>query len=104
MKRKGFDSVKDFQGMLETREKLSIDINQLTPAELPQKLGGGLPSQMVSINDKKCIKCGWCVEACTMLAIRFTDTAVAIDQGQCEVCGMCVAICPMKAPTIAPRE
>ena len=68
-------------------------------------MGGPTPEQKVVVNQKRCVKCGWCEQACLYLAITFdTENPPVIDDKICEICGMCVALCPMDALSIENRN
>jgi len=52
-----------------------------------------------TVNQKRCVGCGMCVEACNYNA-RFLDpvTRVAkVNEALCQGCGACVAACPSGA-------
>ncbi len=102
MESRGNSSLHELQGL--ALRQLTTDVGRLPPGEVPQIMGGPLPRQQVQVNEKRCISCHWCEEACPYLAIQIPDKAPMIDPGRCEVCGMCVALCPMRALSIAARQ
>ena len=52
----------------------------------------------ISIDQKKCIRCGACVALCTGDVFELTDTgAEAVSPERCWRCGHCVAACPVDA-------
>ena len=104
MTRKGYKSIKEFQGIVVSKEKLAIDPTKFPPVETPQAGGGSAPLSEVVLDKKKCINCGWCEQCCFHLAIEIKDEKPVIDKKLCEVCGMCVNICSMNALSIAPRR
>lgn len=54
-----------------------------------------------SVNEKKCIGCGKCIEACDYHAIQLNDENKAhIDSDKCVGCAMCIATCPTGAVQI----
>lgn len=101
MESRGHHSLRELQGV--ALRQLTTDASRLPAGEVPQVMGGPLPRQQVRVNEKRCITCRWCQEACPYLAIDIPDRVPHIDQRRCEVCGMCVALCPMRALAIAPR-
>ncbi len=51
-----------------------------------------------SVIEKKCARCGHCVEWCPAAAISLAEgKAAAIDPGVCIGCGECLAVCPSHA-------
>ncbi len=58
---------------------------------------GGKLSQhsgvLPSIAEKKCIKCGRCVEFCPAGAIGETEKTFVIDAAKCIGCGECISVC-----------
>jgi len=54
--------------------------------------------------EKRCIRCGTCVEACPKGAITWTEDGPVTDTSQCDVCGTCVEACVSGAREIAGRE
>lgn len=56
-----------------------------------------------SIDPKKCIGCGICLENCNANAIELNKKAnrkAKINHKRCEGCAMCIAVCPEKAVKI----
>ena len=51
-----------------------------------------------AINQKKCIKCGACINMCPVQAISMVNGEVVIDEKKCIDCGTCASICPVGAP------
>jgi ferredoxin len=96
MEEKGYKSIRDFQGLIATEERLKIDPQKFV-TEVAQAAGGPTPSLRVVVNEKRCINCGWCESACPEMAIEIKDKLPIIDEGTCEVCGLCVSLCPMEA-------
>jgi ferredoxin len=103
MEAHNYESIKDIQGIVVDKEKLRTDPTKFTPGEIPQVMGGVIPSLQVAPNKKCCISCGWCIECCPHLAVRIENKHPVVDQHLCEVCGLCVAVCPMEALSIQPR-
>ena len=99
----GYESIRQIQGIVATKEKLTSDVTKMNPPEVPQRVGGPTPRVQVVLDERRCINCGWC-EACPCLAIHYEDKHPIIDQKRCEVCGICVAVCPMEALSIQPRS
>lgn len=103
MERKGYKSVKEIIAKVVREDKLKVDPQKFTEAELPQVAGGPPPSVQTKIDKRKCIHCGWCEACCPYLAIRIEDKVPVINEKLCEVCGLCVAICPNNALSIIAR-
>ena len=51
----------------------------------------------IGVDDKKCIKCGKCAEACTYNAIAVARGKVLFFPELCHVCGACEIVCPTNA-------
>jgi dihydroorotate dehydrogenase/Pyruvate/2-oxoacid:ferredoxin oxidoreductase delta subunit len=100
MKRKGYKSIKDIEGII--LDKLKADPSKFI-ADIAQVAGGPPPKLRVKVKKKKCIDCRWCEPACFFLAIKMERKVPVIDDKLCEVCGMCVAVCPTEALNIVPR-
>lgn len=53
---------------------------------------------MITIDQKKCVKCGQCAKLCVMNAISRTPEGTYAPNGKgCIDCGHCFAVCPVKA-------
>jgi dihydroorotate dehydrogenase/Pyruvate/2-oxoacid:ferredoxin oxidoreductase delta subunit len=102
MEHKGYNSVKEIQGIIIDKDKLKIDPSKFD-ADVAQVAGGPTPNVRVEVTKEKCIDCRWCESACFFLAIKMEAQAPVIDDKLCEVCGMCVAVCPTEALCIEPR-
>jgi len=102
MEEKEYKSIREFQSLIATEEKLKIDPQKFV-TELAQATGGPTPSLRVVVNQKRCINCGWCESACPEIAIEIKEKLPTIDERVCEVCGLCVALCPMEALSIETR-
>lgn len=51
----------------------------------------------LTINKKKCIGCGICVQACPVDALDLVDGIAVVDMEKCIKCGKCVRVCPTSA-------
>lgn len=51
----------------------------------------------IMTNDMKCIKCGQCIEACPLGAIKVVDNMRRIDRDKCDLCLKCADVCPTGA-------
>ncbi len=49
---------------------------------------------MVYVDEKHCLGCGLCVDACPFGAIRVENGIARVEQSLCSGCGECVASCP----------
>ncbi len=54
--------------------------------------------------ERRCIRCGACVEACTHGAISLSGDSVITDEARCVVCGDCVEVCQAEAREIVGRQ
>jgi len=106
MVRNNYNSIDDMLAIVATEKKLTPNPEKFDSIGIPQAAGGPIPPVMVKLNEKKCISCKWCQEACPRIAISSKDIEAkpVIDQGLYEICGMCVAICPMRALSIEQRN
>ena len=52
---------------------------------------------MITINQKKCIRCRQCENICHTGSISFSENKFKIDYSTCSTCTQCIAICPVKA-------
>jgi len=102
MEGKGYKSIREMEGLIVTSEKLKMEPQKFV-AEVAQAAGGPTPTLRVTVNQKRCINCGWCESACPEMAIEIKDKVPIVDDKVCEVCGLCVAICPMEALAIENR-
>lgn len=88
MEGKGYKSLNDIRGIALP--------NILKTADVPRK-----PENVkVTIDTKKCTKCGVCLRSCFYDAIHLTKVGAVINPSACDVCGMCVEVCPERAPEL----
>jgi dihydropyrimidine dehydrogenase (NAD+) subunit PreA len=88
MEGKGYKSLNDIRGI--------VLPNILKTADVPRK-----PENVkVTIDTKKCTKCGVCLRSCFYDAIHLTKVGAVINPSACDVCGMCVEVCPERAPEL----
>lgn len=59
----------------------------------PMLVSSGYVAQ---IDDKCCVQCGTCVEACPFGALTLSD-GLSIDTERCMGCGVCTRLCPQQA-------
>jgi len=59
-------------------------------------------SEKPIINQKKCTKCGKCVDICAFGALKTNHLSLILNSFFCEGCGACEAICPVGAITMKP--
>ncbi|NLF42678.1 MAG: hypothetical protein GX587_08285 [Bacteroidales bacterium] len=52
---------------------------------------------MISIDYKKCIRCGLCISICHESCIRINDEVLSIDYRYCSTCCQCISVCPETA-------
>jgi len=101
MEKKGYKSIKDMRGNIVN--KVVTDLSKFEQ-RVPLKKGGTLPPNVVVLDERKCIDCGWCEAGCMFLAIEIVDGVPKFDQEKCETCSMCIELCPVGALSISPRE
>jgi dihydropyrimidine dehydrogenase (NAD+) subunit PreA len=88
MEGKGYKSLNDIQGIALP--------NIVKTADVPRK-----PENVkVTIDTKKCTKCGVCLRSCFYDAINLTKVGAVVNPSACDVCGMCVEVCPEHAPEL----
>jgi len=51
----------------------------------------------VSVDEKRCIGCGRCLEVCPVGAISMLGQKARIDDEVCTGCGACISVCPEEA-------
>ncbi|MBN2738588.1 MAG: P-loop NTPase [Spirochaetales bacterium] len=51
----------------------------------------------MGIDEKKCISCGKCVEACKYNALALINNSVLFFKNLCHICGACTIVCPVGA-------
>jgi dihydropyrimidine dehydrogenase (NAD+) subunit PreA len=88
MEGKGYKSLNDIRGI--------VLPNILKTADVPRKP----KNASVTIDTKKCTKCGVCLRSCFYDAIHLTKAGAVIHPSACDVCGMCVEVCPEHAPQL----
>ncbi len=88
MEGKGYKSVNEIRGI--------VLPNILKTADVPRKP----KNASVTIDTKKCTKCGVCLRSCFYDAIHLTKAGAVIHPSTCDVCGMCVEVCPEHAPQL----
>lgn len=88
LKRHGYDSIMDIQGMALPHLPKKPLRTKATPP---------------SINEGLCKSCGICEKACGYEAIKILGQGkmpkIMVDDGRCYGCGICVSICPTRALT-----
>ncbi len=63
----------------------------------------GMTYTQMSVDVKKCIYCGTCVDVCKPKLFKMTDgTIIVTNHESCTKCGICVERCPTQAVTIEP--
>lgn len=62
------------------------------------------PEQEIWWEERKCIRCLGCLEACPQGAISEEENSMRRDSSRCEKCGACVAACPARAMAYASQE
>jgi dihydroorotate dehydrogenase subfamily 1 len=86
MKRHGYSSIYDFKGKA---------LKYLKPE--PRRVFAKPPV----VDEKKCIGCGFCEQACTYKAIKVIEEAgkrkARVDITKCYGCGVCTSVCPTRA-------
>ncbi len=51
-----------------------------------------------TIDDDKCVQCGMCIQACSPVALFWTeDHHIAVNEIACKSCGLCMPACPTGA-------
>ena len=54
---------------------------------------------MITIDEKRCTKCGLCIPICVRRILQEGDSSIQIiDPALCLYCGHCKAVCPTDAP------
>ncbi|MGN0332721.1 MAG: EFR1 family ferrodoxin [Lachnospiraceae bacterium] len=76
------------EGSMQERKKL------LVPGKKPYREYNGVPFKPKA--NRKCVKCGICVEKCPVQAIP-KENPVSVDEQKCISCMRCIQICPHKA-------
>ncbi len=56
------------------------------------------------VDEKKCIKCGKCIETCYFKAMKPVEGIPKVDEFGCEGCGACKLVCPVGAITLVDVE
>lgn len=51
----------------------------------------------ITVNNKKCRKCSYCIQICPAKAIKFYKDQVTIISERCIMCGSCITECPQHA-------
>jgi dihydropyrimidine dehydrogenase (NAD+) subunit PreA len=88
MEGKGYKSLDEMRG-------LALP-NIVKTADVPRE-----PENVkVTIDTKKCTRCGMCVRSCFYDAITVTKAGAVVNPKACAVCGMCTEICPEYAARI----
>ena len=82
MERKGYHSVREFQGSLKLLEHDEAK---------------NIPQWIPSVNPDTCNACKRCVKACPNGAIKMLENVARIDLDYCEGCRTCYYICPTEA-------
>jgi len=63
-----------------------------------------IPDSFLSFISKKCIHCGYCVNACPQEAHRFNGDEHLLDRDKCIVCGKCTRECYAGALEVVGRD
>lgn len=82
----------------EIRFKLpeGLDVQFGLPAFIARALKNYLTS-FPAVNQKKCVRCGICRDACPPEAITIQNSALSIDKARCIRCWCCRELCPYEA-------
>jgi ferredoxin len=67
---------------------------------LPKFISNILKNHLTSFpaaDQKNCVLCGICRDACPPLAIEIKNSALTVDQGRCIRCWCCRELCPHDA-------
>jgi len=59
---------------------------------------------ILSVDQKRCIGCGTCVERCQFDALRVIDGVCQLESNRCIGCGVCALKCPQDALTLISRK
>ncbi|MCX8111354.1 MAG: 4Fe-4S dicluster domain-containing protein, partial [Syntrophorhabdaceae bacterium] len=51
----------------------------------------------ISVNNRRCRKCSYCIQICTAKAIKLQKDSIKILHERCIMCGSCITECPQKA-------
>ncbi|MBE6728614.1 MAG: glycyl-radical enzyme activating protein [Ruminococcaceae bacterium] len=61
-------------------------------------------NQQIWWEQMQCIGCGECEKACSLSAVKLTETGVKFDRDKCVLCGGCAKVCPTKAISFVGRN
>ena len=53
---------------------------------------------------ESCLRCGRCLKACPVGALRLDDVGVVRDRAACTLCGLCAQACPAEALSMVGRR
>jgi len=89
--------VKELDEFLDSHGYKSLeDIKGLTHRKLAGRQAGS-EAISVTVEEKKCVRCGICSRACPYQAITISEKSACIDPDKCFTCGLCVSLCPARA-------
>lgn len=54
-------------------------------------------------SENRCIRCGACVENCSLNACSLSEAGIITDSNICRICGRCAEVCPTTATEISGR-
>jgi ferredoxin len=83
---------------MQSIEEVEMNVLRFENKEITDELKASITSKKKHLHiDYWCEHCGRCVERCKQGALSLADDKVTVDNSKCVLCGYCGSVCPQFA-------